>query len=310
MGNYYSFNSYLKEKFGGRVHRLSVDGGFGCPNLDGTLSRKGCIFCNNKAFSYFSGNRRLSLEDQIIKSMEYVRRRYKAEKFIVYFQSFTNTYASVNILKEKYSIVRKFNNIVGIAISTRPDCINTEKLELINSFSSKYEIFIEYGLQTANDVILEKINRNHTFSDFEKAVELTARYKNIHIAVHIILGLPGERKEDMLNTAKILSKMPLWGLKFHCLHVVKDTVLEEMYTKRQITLLGEDEYIDILISFLELIPSEWVMLRLVSDSNRDLLIAPMWLNEKHRVLRKIEEEFIRRGTYQGRLYEGVSCKSS
>ncbi len=310
MGNYYSFNNYLKEKFGGRVHRLSIDGGFGCPNLDGTLSRKGCIFCNNKAFSYFSGNRRLSLEDQIVKSMEYVKRRYKAEKFIVYFQSFTNTYASVNILKEKYSIVRKFNNIVGIAISTRPDCINVEKLELINSFSSRYEIFIEYGLQTVNDKILEKINRSHTFSDFEKAVELTTRYKNIHVAAHIILGLPGERKEDMLNTAKILSKMPLWGLKLHCLHVVKDTVLEEMYTKRQITLLGEDEYIDILISFLELIPSKWVILRLVSDSSRDLLIAPMWLNEKHRVLRKIEEEFIRRGTYQGRLYEGVSCKSS
>ncbi len=310
MNYYYSFNKYLKETFGERVHRLSLNAGFSCPNIDGTLSKKGCIFCNNKAFSYFSNNRSSSLEEQITKAMDYARRRYKANKFIAYFQSFTNTYGDINTLKEKYRVINNFKDIVGLAISTRCDCIDEEKLDLIESFSRKYTVFIEYGLQTVHDKTLRYINRNHTFSDFKKAAEMTSRRKTIKVGAHIILGLPNESKEMMLTTAEVLSTLPLWGIKFHCLHVVKQTPLENMYNEGKIKLLSEDEYIDILISFLEVIPKEYVILRLISDADRRFLVAPLWINEKQRILRRIEEEFKKRSTYQGRLYESFSCKSA
>lgn len=296
---FYSFNRYLREKFGERVHRLSLNAGFGCPNIDGTLSDKGCIFCNNKAFSYFAKDSPLPLEEQIIQAMAYAGKRFKAKKFIAYFQSFSGTYGNIDFLKRQYSSVRKFNDIVGIAISTRPDCMDEEKLDLIESFSKDYSVYIEYGLQTVNDKILKLINRNHTFNDFRKTVGLTARRKDIHIAAHVILGLPGETRDDMLETARQLTSMPLWGIKFHCLHVVGNTPLEEMYRNDEVKLISEDEYIDILISFLEIIPEEWVILRLVSDADRDLLTAPLWINEKQRILRKIEEELEKRKTHQG-----------
>jgi len=306
---YYPFSQYLKNRFGGRVHRLSLDGGFGCPNIDGTFSNEGCVFCNNRAFSYFTNQNNISLEEQITSSMNYARRRFGAEKFIAYFQSFTSTYGETEFLSRQYNTIRKFDNIVGIAISTRPDCIDVEKLDVIESFAKGYEVYIEYGLQSVHDKTLKLINRNHSFSDFKKAVDMTYQRKNIHISVHIILGLPQESKKDMLETARVISAMPLWGIKFHCLHVVKETALEKVYNKGQVKLLSEEEYIDVLIRFLEIIPKDYVILRLVSSADKDLLIAPEWINNKQRVLKKIENEFKIRKTYQGRLYENTYCKS-
>jgi radical SAM protein (TIGR01212 family) len=308
MDRYYSFNRYLRETFGQRVHRLSLDAGFSCPNIDGTKGSSGCIFCDNKAFSRFSGKEKIPLEKQIAQSMEIAARRFNAKKFIAYFQSFSNTYSDINFLKQQYSHIRKFDNIVGLAISTRPDCVDEEKLEFIDSFSKDYKVYIEYGLQTVHNKTLESINRNHTFADFEKAVELTRRYKNINIGVHVILGLPYETKDDMFQTAVKLSRMPLWGIKFHCLHVIKNTLLEEWYKSNKIEVLSEDEYIDILIAFLRRVPQRWVVLRLVSDANRDFLLAPGWINDKQRVLKKINEGFVKRDIKQGDLYEG-SCDS-
>ena len=304
---YYSFSRYLREKFACRVHKISLNAGFNCPNLDGTLSTKGCIFCNNKAFARFAETK-ISLTEQIAGSMEYARKRMGAKKFIAYFQSFSSTYGEFEFLKTQYELIRKFDDIVGISISTRPDCIDEQKLDLIESFACDYEVYVEYGLQTVHDRILKGINRNHTFADFKKAVELTAK-KNINIGVHLILGLLGETKEDMLKTAKVISTMGLWGVKFHCLHVVKDTGLKDMYDKAKIKLLSEDEYIDILIDFLELIPKEFVILRLVSDADRNLLTAPLWINNKQRVIIRIAERFKERNTYQGRLYESTCCKN-
>ncbi len=310
-GFYFSFNQYLKGKFGVRVHRLSLDGGFSCPNIDGQLSKKGCIFCNNAAFSFFTRKKQLPLEAQIIQAQEYARRRFNAEKFIAYFQSFTSTYGDKEFLLTRYSVIRKFPDIVGLAVSTRPDCIDEEKLDIIESFTDAYEVFIEYGLQSVHDTTLKRINRNHTFDDFCRAVDMTVKRDNphLHVAVHIILGLPGESKEDMYHTAEVLSTMNLWGVKFHCLHVVKNTPLEEMYNRGELYLLREDEYIDILIGFMERIPSGWVILRLVSDAQRSLLVAPQWVNDKIHILKRIDEEFLRRNTYQGRLYESISHKS-
>ena len=306
---YYSFNQYLKKRFGGRVHRLSLDGGFGCPNIDGTFSSKGCIFCNNSAFSYFSNHDNISLEEQIASSMSYNRRRFKAQKFIAYFQGFTSTYGDKEFLSRQYNVIRKFDDIVGIAISTRPDCIDEEKLNIIESFADKYEVYIEYGLQSVHDETLKAINRSHSFLDFKNAVDMTHKRRNIRICAHIILGLPGESKEDMLDTARTISAMPLWGIKFHCLHVLRDTTLDKMYSKGEVRLLSEDEYINILIGFLEIIPRNYVILRLVSDADKGLLIAPEWMNKKQMVLRKIENEFKTRQTHQGRLYESTCCKS-
>ena len=241
--------------------------------------------------------------------MEYARRRFKARKFIAYFQSFTSTYGKAEFLRRQYGVIRRFDNIVGIAISTRPDCIDEDKLDIIESFTDKYEVYIEYGLQTIHNRTLKAVNRNHTFDDFKKAVDITHRRKDIRISAHIILGLPGETKEDMLETARVISAMPLWGIKFHCLHIVKQTALEKMYNEGKVRLLSENKYVDILINFLEYMPKDCVILRLVSDADRDLLIAPKWINEKQRVLKKIESEFELRKTYQGRLYESTYCKS-
>ncbi|MBU1121958.1 MAG: TIGR01212 family radical SAM protein [Candidatus Omnitrophota bacterium] len=297
---YCSFNRYLQDKFGVRVHRISVNAGFGCPNFDGTKSREGCIFCNNKAFSHYTNLKGVSLEEQITQGMKYARNRFKAKKFILYFQSFSNTYADISTLREKYSYIKKFDDIVGLAISTRPDCIDKEKLDMIEGFCSDYEVYLEYGLGSVGDKTLELINRNHLFIDFVKAVELTTKY-NINIGVHLILGLPGEKIDDMFETARILSKMPLWGVKFHCLHVVKDTGLEKLYNNREIELLSQDEYVNILVRALEIIPDNWVILRLVSDADRSQLIAPLWINNKQEVLRKIEAELVKRNSCQGLL---------
>lgn len=301
MERYYSFNRYLQDKFGVRVHRLSVNAGLGCPNLDGSKSKQGCIFCNNKAFSYYSNFPGISLEEQIIQGMNYCRRRFKAKKFILYFQSFSNTYGDIELLRKKYSYVRKFGDIVGLAVSTRPDCIDKEKLDMIESFAGDYEVYLEYGLGSAHDATLELINRNHKFADFEKAVQLSAG-RSINIGAHLILGLPQESIDDMLSTVKILSKMPLWGVKFHCLYVVKGTQLQQLYNNNKIKLLSEEEYVKILATVLELIPRHWVILRLVSDANSDELVAPAWLNNKQEVLRAVEKELVNRNSYQGRYY--------
>lgn len=304
---FYSFNRYLRNKFGQKVHRISLDAGFNCPNTDGTISNQGCIFCNNKAFSYFRRLSSLSLEEQVIQAKEYAQERFKVKKYIAYFQSNSNTYGDLDLLKKQYDVVRKFDDIVGIAISTRPDCIDEEKLSLIEDFAKDYEIYIEYGLQTVHDKTLKLINRGHTFADFQRAVELTSGRSNINIGAHVILGLPGESKQDMLTTAIILAKMPLWGIKFHVLHVVKDTLLANMYEENNLQLLSLDEYADILVSFLELLPKDQVILRLVSDAHRDLLIAPSWVNDKEKALKRIEDEFKKRQTHQGALYESASC---
>lgn len=305
---YYSYNKYLHNRFGKRVHKIGLEAGFGCPNIDGQLSSKGCIFCNNKSFSRYSNSRDISLDEQIVQTMEYAGKRFKAKKFIAYFQGFSSTYGDIEDLKKQYDVIKKYNDIVGISISTRPDCIDSEKLALIESFTSDYEVYIEYGLQTVNDKTLVNINRNHTFYDFQKAVELTMG-RNISIGVHVILGLPGETKSDILRTAKIISDMPLWGIKFHCLHVVKDTVMQERYEQKMVNILSANEYIDLAVSFMEYIPKEWVVLRLFSEEAKGLVISPIWACNKYILLKMVEGEFKRRKTCQGVLYESACIKN-
>ncbi|MBN2120374.1 MAG: TIGR01212 family radical SAM protein [Candidatus Omnitrophica bacterium] len=298
---YYSFNQFLRDKFGCRVHRLSLNAGFGCPNLEGDLSSEGCIFCNNRAFSFFAG-KTPSLEEQVRSSMDYAKKRFGAKKFIAYFQSFTNTFAPADILKDRYSIIRKFPDVVGLSISTRPDCVDEEKLDMIEEFSRDYMVWVEYGLQTAHNQGLTFLNRSHTYEDFLKAVEMT-KSRGIFIGAHLIFGIPSESKEDILATAQAIAGLPLSGIKFHCLHVVKQTKLEEFFERGEVNLLSLEEYADILTDFLTFIPKDWVVLRLVSDADAKYLIAPSWINQKQKALQYIEDEFKKKGIYQGMRLE-------
>ncbi|MGC8976960.1 MAG: TIGR01212 family radical SAM protein [Candidatus Ratteibacteria bacterium] len=300
MELYKKFSDYLRKKFGCRVHKISVYAGLTCPNLDGKLSRKGCIYCNNYAFSP-SLKTNLSLEKQIEKGIEFGKKRFEAEKFIVYFQPFSNTYASVEILKEKYDVIKKFPEVVGISIGTRPDCIDEEKLKLIESYSSNYEVWIEYGLQSIHDKTLKLINRNHTYSDFLNAYNMT-RKRNIKICAHVIIGLPEETKKDIIETAKECGKLKLDGIKIHPVHVLKNTELENLYKEGKFNVMDMEEYIDVLSDFLSYLYPETVIQRLTADSDRKYLVAPLWLLEKQKMLKLLEEKMKEKNIYQGKNY--------
>ena len=283
----YSFNTFLKEKFGCRVHKISLDGGFSCPNIDGTLSLQGCFFCNNRGFVQFLGKNK-SLEEQVSQSIVKLKQRFKAEKFIAYFQSFSSTYAKTDELRSKYDIIKKFPEIVGLAVSTRPDniTISEEKLDLLAEYQKKYMVWVEFGLQSSNNNTLKMVNRNHTAEDFARWAK-KARQKGLLVGAHIILGLPSEKKEDMFNTAKFLADLGVDGVKFHAFHILKNTVFEKIHNKKPFPLLEEDEYVDIICGCIRVLPEKTVILRLVSDADPQYLVGPLWVNEKHRVIDKI-----------------------
>ncbi len=302
--HYNSFSSYLHNRFGEKVRKISLNAGFSCPNRDGKLGREGCIFCNELGFSPFAG-RTLSLEEQIEQSIARARNKDGTRKFIAYFQNATNTYASCRELKCAYDVIKGYPEIVGLSISTRPDCIDDKKIDLIESYRDDYEVWIEYGLQTAHDRTLEKVDRKHTFAQSVGAIEKAAR-RGIKIGAHVILGLPGESREEMIATAREISRLPVSGVKLHVLHVLKDTRLEELYREGRITLLNQDEYIGFACDFLENLRPDCIILRLVSDAKKEYLIAPEWINNKLLVIKEIEDEFEARGTRQGSTPPSVS----
>jgi len=297
---YRSFNDYLQEKFGERVYKISLNAGFTCPNKDGTLDKEGCIFCNEKGFSDLTENVP-SIKKQIEEGIAVCKNGAKANKFIAYFQNATNTHRKVEELKKHYDTVKLFPDIVGLFISTRPDCIDDEKLDLIESYSKDYEVWIEYGVQTSHDATLLAINRKHTFKQAIEVIEKTSK-RNIKTAAHIILGLPGESTEDIIKTANILAKLPLDGIKLHILHVLRDTKLNDLFKHGKIKLLEEDEYINLTCDFIERLKPDCVILRLVSDARNNVLVAPKWINEKPKVIENIRKEFKRRNSKQGKKY--------
>ncbi len=300
---YYKFSRYLKERFHCIVYKVSVDAGFSCPNRDGTLSTNGCIYCDNRAFSF---NTRLDgslkpLEGQIEEGIQFGRKRYNAKKFIVYFQAHTNTYAPVKVLQEKYDTIKQFDNIIGLSIGTRPDCINSEILDLIESYADKYEVWVEYGLQSIHDNSLQTINRGHLYDAFIKAFELT-RKRNIKVCVHVIIGLPGEKKEDILETARALGHLSIDAVKIHPLHVIRNTKLDQMYNEKIYTPLMIDEYCGIIGEFLQYLSPQTIIQRITADCPRDMLVAPLWILDKRRVLQTIDEELEKKDLYQGQKY--------
>ncbi len=297
---YYSFNKYLKDIFGERVQRIPVDAGFTCPNrLNG---QKGCIYC----YQGSSYKEKLPLEKQIEKGIEFAKKRYKAKKFLVYFQSYTNTFDTIENLKRKYDLIKKYPEVVGIIIGTRPDCVNEDILNLINSYTDNYLVWIEYGLQSPHFKTLKWINRGHYFSDFLKALFLTKnKFPKINVCTHIILGFPTETKEEMLETAKILSTLPIDGIKIHPLHILKDTPLAEIYKKEKFPLFSLEEYADLVTDFIAYLPKNIVIQRVTGEAPEDILIAPSWCSfkEKMKVLNTIKKTFEKKGLYQGKYLE-------
>ena len=300
---YYDFKTYLINRFGEKVYKVTIDAGFFCPNRDGTKGYGGCIYCDGRGSRYRKdGKVIVPIEEQIRIGKEFYKKREHAKKFFAYFQTFTNTYSDIETLKRIYSIPLKDPEIVGISIGTRPDCVDKEKLDLIESLNEyKEEIWIEYGLQSIHEKTLKLINRGHTIEEFLNAIKLTEN-RDIKICVHIIVGLPYETKEMMLETAKFLSNLPIHGIKIHCLLVLKGTPLEKLYEREKFKLLTLNEYVEIVADILEILPPNLIIQRLTADGYRDIFLAPDWAKNKLKVLNEINNELIRRDSYQGKYF--------
>lgn len=295
---YYPLSLYFQETFGSPVRKVSVDAGFSCPNVDGTIGRGGCIFCDNRSFS---PSRRLNLpriSDQIREGITRMSARYKTSKYIAYFQPSTNTYAPADRLESLYREALAEPGIVGLAIGTRPDTLSDEVLDLIAELGRETWISLELGVQTACDASLDFLNRGHHFAAVTDAAA-RARARGIRLGAHFILGIPGEPRDETLRTARLAASLGFHSIKLHNLYVVADTPLAELYAAGKITLIDRDEYIHSVVDFLEFFPPDVVVERLAGDAPREFLVAPLWSGEKGRVKESVEMEFRRRGTFQG-----------
>lgn len=297
---YNDLNTYLRKRFGCRVQKITIDAGLTCPNRDGAISTQGCIFCNDRGSGTGAHNRGLSITQQIEQGKAALSKRYKARKFLAYFQSFSNTYAPVEALRRLYEEAINVEGIVGISIGTRPDCIDQDKLTLLQEMAGKCLVWVEYGLQSAHDSTLSLINRGHDAACFAKAVENTQN-RGIQICAHVILGLPGETTSHVHQTAKFLSRLDIHGVKIHLLYVIKGTRLETMLRQGSYRCLTQTAYVDLVCDFLERIPDSMIVQRLTSDPHPHELVAPQWSLDKMGTLSRIQAELERRNTRQGRL---------
>ena len=296
---YLAFSDYLKGRFGCKVYKISIDAGFTCPNRDGSLGEGGCIYCNNQGFSPNTRRERAPIREQVRKGAEFMRARYKAEKFLAYFQAFTNTYAPVETLERAYSEALACDDVVGLSVGTRPDCVPDEVLDILASIGDGRETWIELGLQSAHDSTLERINRRHNVASFVDAAQRALKRGNLKICGHIILGLPGETREMMLDSARLLSDLGVNGVKIHLLHILKDTPLAEAHARGEIPIFRFEDYVSLVCDYLELLTPGIVIQRLTADGPSDLLIAPAWAMEKKRTIDAIEKELLKRDTRQG-----------
>ena len=300
MERYRHLNEYYKEKFGERTLKICIDGGFTCPNRDGKLGCGGCIYCSEKGSGELINN-----AENITKQVENYFKSYRAQranKFIVYFQNFTNTYDTVENLKLKYDSALIDDRIIGLEIGTRPDCITEEIAELLHSYTDKYYVCVELGLQTSNDEIGKIINRCYTSNDFTKAVEILNKY-NIDVVAHMMVGLPNETYEDVMNTVYFLNNHKIQGVKIHSTYVVENTKLAEMYKKGEYQALDLDYYIETLIDILTHLNPEFVIYRISGDAPKDILIAPYWNSHKMWILHGFEKRFRARDLWQGKYYK-------
>lgn len=302
MSNFYrSFNNYLRDTFGARVYRVPLDAGFTCPNRDGARAFGGCTFCDERGSGAPTIKTALSIKEQLDSGIARIRARFKAHKFLAYFQAFTNTYAPEGILKELYDITLTHEEVVGLAIGTRPDCLDDNILTLLADYHKKTFLFLEVGVQTIHNRTLEVINRGHTAEEFFDVVE-RARKHNFRMATHLIFGLPGESEADMMETVTKVAPLGLTAIKIHQLCIYKGTPMEVDYLAGRLPVMEEDDYVRLVADALEMLPPDIVIMRLVAEGTKDEIIAPQWAFEKERIMQKIEAELNRRGTKQGSRY--------
>lgn len=294
---YYSLSRYLRGRFGCRVARIPLDGGLGCPNRDGALSSQGCIFCNEKGSGTGAAGAGLTVAEQLEQGLQRFGRR--AERFMAYFQAFTNTYAPPERLKGLWDQALTSDRVVGLAVATRPDCLEEEALALLSGYAESREVWLELGLQSASDKTLALINRGHTAADFARAIE-RSRGRGLKLVAHVILGLPGEGEAEMDRTAAFLGELGLDGVKIHSLYICRDTALAGLYAAGRYACLGREEYVQRAVHFLEHLPPDMVIHRLTGDPAPDELVAPDWSRNKQQTLRSIRERLAKLDTWQGR----------
>lgn len=299
---YHTLDYFYKHKFNSKVFKVSLNAGFSCPNLDGKKGSGGCIYCSKSGSGDFAGNVNDDLITQFNTIKDMILKKWNTNKYIAYFQARTNTYAPLDVLKEKYESVLKLDNVVGLSIATRADCISNECLDYLEELSKKTYLTVELGLQTIHEKTAILINRCHDLETFNKMV-LKLRERNINVVVHIINGLPYETKEMMIDTAKYLNKLDIQGIKIHMLHILKDTKLYDLYEEKPFHILSRDEYVNIVCDQLEYLRGEIVINRITGDPNTEDLIEPTWLTKKFCVLNEIDKELVRRNSYQGKKLE-------
>ena len=285
---YLSFNKYLKDKFGQKVYKISLDGGFTCPNRDGKTGTRGCIFCSKGGSGDFAESREVSITEQIESGKKKVEKKIKSGKYIAYFQAFTNTYAPVEILRQKYEEAINHPDIVALSIATRPDCLGDDVLRLLDEMNKIKPVFVELGLQTIHQKSAKYIRRGYDLSVYDKA-ERDLKKVGVNVVVHVILGLPNESENDMLETVKYVCESGANGIKLQLLHVIDGTDLAKDYEKGLFKTLEFDEYVNLIVKCVKIIPKDIVIHRLTGDGAKKDLIAPLWSADKKRVLNAINK---------------------
>lgn len=299
---YHTLNYELRKVFGEKVVKLSLDGGFTCPNRDGTLGNRGCIFCGEEGSGEFTPSRALNIEDQIKEQKRLLSSKWNTDKCIAYFQNFTNTYSTYEDLRDKYYKALGEEGIVGLAIATRPDCLSDRILDLLEEINERTYLWVELGLQTIHDRSSRFIRRGYSLDVYDKAVE-KLKERNIRVVTHLIFGLLHESKEDILESVSYVANTKTWGVKFHMLYIQRGTDLYEYYLKNPFPILSRDEYISLVADALELLPEDMVVHRVTGDGMKDLLLEPRWTLDKLRVLSGIDRELKLRDSYQGKKYK-------
>lgn len=292
---------YLKNYFGEKVYKVSLDGGFTCPNRDGKLSFDGCIFCSDSGSGEFAGDKSQKIYNQIEKQMEFLGKG-KDKKYIAYFQNFTGTYGDINYLREIYESALSHENIVGIAIGTRADCLDLEVIELLRELNKRTLLWIEIGLQSSKDETAILINRGYKTELFEKKVKELQSY-NIKIVAHVIIGLPFEEEKDILKTINLLNKLGVWGVKIHLMYILKNTKLHKLYLEKAFKLMSKDEYVSLVAEIIGRLSKDIVVHRLTGDAPWKDLFEPKWSTDKRGILNQITKELKEKNIYQGKLKE-------
>ena len=297
---YYSLNRYFQNTFGEKVYRLSIDGGFTCPNRDGTVGTGGCSFCSAGGSGDFAADRIRPISEQLLQARELIAgKTANCRKYLAYFQAYTNTYAGLDELREKYEQALEPEYIVGMSVATRPDCLSDEVIGLLAELSKKKAVYVELGVQTIHERSLQEIGSGFTFSDSRSAIE-RLHAAGIPVIVHLILGLPKENRQDMIDSVRTVCAMPIHGIKLQLLHILRDTRLAGQYERKPFDLFEPEAYADFVIDLLELIPKHVVIYRLTGDGPKKLLLAPLWSGDKKRVLNLIKKRLRERDTWQAR----------